>query len=72
MLCSFCARFAATTREQLANRRHQMAVNKGVIETAPCTRCGGTEWAHTQEFIRAEPRPWWRSLTWRWFTRRAS
>lgn len=56
LVCPICAKWAATSRAQLDNRLRNMADHVGVPPYS-CQACGGTAWATTEDFIRAEPEP---------------
>lgn len=49
-LCTNCRPWAATTRGQLINRVENMAESAS-FNVHPCPKCGGTEWAITDEMV---------------------
>ena len=48
--CEFCRPMCATTEAQLANRLKSMQENPD-IKVSPCSKCGSTAWATTDEFV---------------------
>lgn len=53
-ICPECRPWAATTHRQLLNRIENMANSPGDITVHPCPKCGGTEWAITDEMVEDE------------------
>ena len=51
--CKFCRPMCATTKIQLANRLNSMQESPD-IKVSPCSKCGSTEWATTDDFLVAE------------------
>ena len=48
--CEFCRPMCATTEVQLANRLKSMQENPE-IKVSPCSKCGSTAWATSDEFV---------------------
>jgi len=66
-LCPECRPLAATTHRQLSNRIGNMVHNSDVT-VHPCPKCGGTEWAISDDMIKEdesiETRGWGYVITW--------
>ncbi len=52
--CPHCLQTAPRSREKLEIRLRNIARHPE-ISIAPCPRCGGTDWATTEEMIEIKP-----------------
>lgn len=58
MPCPMCIELCPKDRETLA-RRYLNASQFPFVQFAKCPRCGGEDWAFSEERIVETPRKWW-------------